>query len=159
MIQDKLKQALINFIDTNSVLIISSNKAERSNFRKVFSDIGVSNTQIKVVGTFTEAKEFIKNNDTQFIFAQDFIDEESCEDFLIEHIELQPDRSNLLFFIQATDRRHALISQYEEKYVDNIFYNPVTIVDLTNTILDILKNKIKLQKDDFYKNYWKLQSD
>jgi tetratricopeptide (TPR) repeat protein len=116
-------------------------------------------SQIKIVGTFLEAREFIKDYDTQFIFAQDFIDEDNCEDFLIEHIEFKPDRSNLLFFIQATDRRHALISQYEEKYVDNIFYNPITIVDLTNTILEILKNKIKLQKDDFYKSYWKLQAD
>jgi tetratricopeptide (TPR) repeat protein len=159
MNQDKFKQALEIFIDTNFVLIVSSNKAERSNFRKVFSDLGVKATQIQIVGNFSDARDFIKKNKTQIVLAQDFIDNDSCEEFLIEHVGINPDRSKQLYFVLASDRRHALISLLEEKYIDNIFYKPITVEGLTETISDILVKKIKIQQNEFYKQYWKLKKD
>ena len=156
MLAKKLSKFLETHFEDSLIAIISSNKSERASIKKLLVDEGVNLSCIEQFDNFRYAKEAIEEKPIPFIICDDEIGEVSCEDFLIEHERIYPNRARTLFICQTQTAPSSLKSLQEQSRIDFILKKPYIVNTAVKNIISSFTKKLEKLSDPQYSEFWEL---
>lgn len=144
--EDKKNADILDYCYSKNVLIIDPTSNVRTILKRFLSTIGVQALNIKIAGSYEEAREEFDNTHPRFVFTSINIGEHSGMEFLEENLKLFPNRLEAGFFLLCEKDAKLFDDYVLGSEVDSCISAPYTIENIQTKVLDEVIKKARPNK-------------
>jgi len=130
------------YIKDKRFLIVDSNKTDRSAISRVLSELGSSQSNVKITGNFKDAENLLLEFNPNIIITEYLLDNQCGLELVFKQRELINSTRDYLFVVVTRDATENSIAEAAEEDVDAFILKPLTVNKIRKYLIDSVKLKV-----------------